>query len=321
MKKRKTSQEGNQGEPIQVHDREALIEEYVAFRKLYGSLADSTLKQYKFHLNQFFDWLDFDNSPERLGRLDFQALQQFVVAYAKTHSSQEGMHCALRSLLTFCCIEGYLPMDLSASIPSVRKRRLARVPFIIDEESLERLFESIDRSKPAGKRDYAILMMMATYGVRGVQVRRLKLEDLFWRQARILFQPVKGGLAVEQPLVAEVSDPLLDYLLNARPESGNYREVFLTNLPPIRPLAHSEALSNMVARRLQRAQIQVPDNARKGSHLFRHTFASRLLASGTPLSHIADMLGHRSQSSTLIYTKIDFKKLMNVAQEWPVVLS
>ena len=211
-------------------------------------------------------------------------------------------------------------MDLSVSVPPVRKRKLASVPFIIDEESLKKLFESIDRSTLAGKRDYAILKMMATYGVRGIQIRRLQLEDLFWRQGRIVFQPTKGGLTVEEPLVPEVSEPLVDYLQNARPESED-REVFLTNLPPFRRLAHSEALSLMVARRLMRAKIQVPDNARKGSHLFRHTFASKLLNSGTPLSHIADMLGHRSQNATLIYTKIDFKMLMNVAQEWPEVPS
>ena len=210
-------------------------------------------------------------------------------------------------------------MDLSASIPSVRKRKLASVPFIIDEESLEKLFESIDRSDPVGKRDYAMIKMMATFGVRGVQTRQLKLENLFWSQGRILFQPVKGGLAVEQPLIGEVSKPLIDYLLNARPGSGDYREVFLTVLPPFRPLSQ-KALSIMVARRLQRAKIQIPDHTRKGSHLFRHTFASRLLNSGTPLSHIADMLGHRNQNSTLIYTKIDFKNLMKVAQEWPEVL-
>ena len=175
-------------------------------------------------------------------------------------------------------------MDLSASIPSVPKRKLARVPFILDDESLDKLFESIDRTRLVGKREYAILKMMATYGVRGIQVRRLKLEDLFWRQDKILFKAAKGGMAVEQPLVPEVSKPLLDYLLNARPKSRRYRKVFLTTLPPFKPLAQV-TMTTMVARRLKRAKIHVPGNARKGSHLFRHTFKPANTGLPTDLRH------------------------------------
>lgn len=324
MKETRTAQQiENPREPIQVHDRGALMREYVEFKKLYGSLEDATLDKYKIHLGRFFDWLDLENSPEGLGKLDFQALQKFVLAYGETHEcgSRQNMHCSLRSFLAFCHIAGHLPMDLSASIPSVPKRKLARVPFILDDESLDKLFESIDRTRLVGKREYAILKMMATYGVRGIQVRRLKLEDLFWRQDKILFKAAKGGMAVEQPLVPEVSNPLLDYLLNARPKDSNCREVFLTILPPYRWLAHRNILTDMVARRLRKAKIEMPGNAPRGSHLFRHRFASRLLNAGIPLTHIGNMLGHRSPSSTLIYTKIDFKNLIKVAQEWPEALS
>jgi integrase/recombinase XerD len=318
--KEKKHQEENQGESIQTHDRGALIEEYVGFKKQNTSLVDSTLEEHKRYLNQFFDWLDLDNSFEQLSQLNFYTLQKFVVEYGKTSHSQEKMHTSLRSFLIFCHIEDHLPMDLSASIQPIRKSKRVSVPFIIDNDSLDKLLESIDRSDTVGKRDAAILEILLTYGVRGAQIRRLKLEDLFWYQSRIFFRPCKGGLAVEEPLVPEVSNALQDYLLNVRPKSTDYREVFLTIPLPFRPLTNC-ALSCMVDRRLQKAKIQIPDNVRVGSALFRHAFASRLLNSGTPLSQIADMLGHRNQNSTLTYTKINFKRLINVAQEWPEELS
>ena len=320
MKSKSSHQDGNQQEPTPLHDRSALMEKYVAFKTQYGNLADSTLVEYKLHINQFFDWVDLDNSPERLNQLDFQAIQEFVIEYAKTHNSRGSMHYSLRSFLNFFHIEGYSAIDLSGSVPSVRKRKLTSVPFIIDENNLDQLFKSIDRNDMAGKRDISILEMLSTYGVRGIQVRQLKLDDLFWHQGRILFRPAKGGFAIEQPLIPEVADVLQDYLLNARPKSTEHREVFLTVVRPFKPLTKA-CLSVMVARRLIGAEIQILDKTHKGSHLFRHTFASRLLNAGNPLPHIAEMLGHRSQNSTLIYTKIDFKKLMNVAQEWPEVFS
>ncbi len=208
-------------------------------------------------------------------------------------------------------------MDHRASIPAVIKRELANVPFILDDQSLAKLFSSIDRTSVAGKRDYAMLKLMEIYGIRGIQLRLLKLEDIFWRQNRILFPPAKGGMAVEQPLLAQAGDPLLDYLQGGRPQSTGHPEVFLTIMSPFRPLADAGPLTGMVARRLQRAGIQLPENTRKGSHLFRHLFASKMLDCGTSLTHIADMLGHRNVRSTMTYTKIDFEKLTCVAQDWP----
>ncbi len=257
MKKQIIQTKGIQRELAQVHDRGALLEKYEEFQDLYGNVVKSTSDSYKYYIEQFLDWIDFDNSPERLSQLDFQAIQEFTVAFAKTHNYRKGMHCSLRSFLRFCYIESHLGMDLSESVPSVQERKLASVPFIIDEDSLTKLFESIDRNDITGKRDTSILKMMLTYGVREIQVRQLKLEDLFWHQGRVLFRSVKGGLAVEQPLVPEVSNALQDYLLNARPESSDYREVFLTVVPPFRPLAEG-SMSDMVTRRLIRAKIQRP---------------------------------------------------------------
>jgi integrase/recombinase XerD len=145
------------------------------------------------------------------------------------------------------------------------------------------------------------------------------LQDISWQASKILIQPAKKGKAVEQPLLPVVGNALVAYLKNGRPQTTSHQEVFLTTLSPWKPLAQT-TMTEMVTRRLKRAGVQVP-NASKGSHLFRHLFASKMLKSGVPLEHIAQMLGHRSEESTLIYTKIDFNNLMDIAQEWPEVRS
>ena len=301
---------------------ETLMEGYSAFGKKVRSLADDTLKKYKFYLGHFFIWLVLKSEIAELAELDFKALDTFVLRYAETHKpgSRREMHSALKSFLHFSHINGHVSTDLRNGIPTVRKWALSKVPFILSDKDVERVFGSIDRETAVGQRDYALMLILRDYGTRANQVRKMRLQDISWGANQILIPPAKKGKAIEQPLTLEVGNALVDYLQNGRVQTTNHQEIFLTTQPPWKPLAQP-TVSMMVTRRLRRAKIRIPENASKGSHLFRHLFASKMLKNGVPLEYIAEMLGHRNENSTLIYTKIDFDNLMDVAQEWPEVLS
>jgi integrase len=164
-----------------------------------------------------------------------------------------------------------------------------------------------------GRRDYAILQLLFTYGVRGCQVRALLLEQIDWARNQILFEPAKGGKASLLPLTPEVGESLLDYLQNSRYPSP-YPQLFLTMRAPYHPLPRSNSLSVIVERCIRAAGIDIPH---KGAHVFRHGFATRMLQQGHPLKSVADVLGHRYLGTTFIYTKVDFNSLRQVALEWP----
>ena len=167
------------------------------------------------------------------------------------------------------------------------------------------------------RRDYAIVHLLYTYGVRGGQVRTLQLEDIDWAHNQILFKASKGGKDSRLPLTAEVGESLLDYLQHSRSPSSS-PQVFLTCRAPYHPLPYSSSLSAIGERRIQAAGIELRS---KRAHAFRHGFATRMLHQGHSLKAVADVLGHRHLSTTFIYTKMDCNVLKHVALEWPQEVS
>lgn len=176
-------------------------------------------------------------------------------------------------------------------------------------------FKHIPICKCSGKRTYAIVQILHTYGVRGCQLRALKLSDIDWHKDQIHFPAVKGGKSCCFPLTAQVGNALVDYLKNARKKCG-YPQVFLTLRAPLTPLTKSRTLSQIIRSAMLKAGIKSPT---KGAHCFRHGFVSRMLKQGESFKHIADLVGHKHIATTFIYTKIDFNSLAQVALELPEV--
>lgn len=179
--------------------------------------------------------------------------------------------------------------DLSASVPTLRTYKLDTLPPSLTDNDAQKILSCIDRKTDVGRRDYAIIQLLYTYGIRGRQLRALRLDDIDWRQNRIHFSAMKHGKEIFLPLTDDVGESLLDYLRHSRPPTS-YKELFLTLRAPYRPLKYSTTLSEIIARRMKSAGVEAP---RCGSHAFRHGFASRMLAKGHPLKSIADMIGHR----------------------------
>ena len=291
---------------------QSLLEAYLAWMRDHQYTAESTLKPRRRWVQRFLQWLGTQATVEGTAHLTADDVETFFIAHGRDmgHASRGAIQAALRTFLRFCWHEGHIRHRLDRAVPTLRTYKLARVPRGLDEDHAQAMLQSVDRNTAVGRRDYAILQLLHTYGVRGGQVRALRLGDIRWAKDEILFRATKNGKDSLLPLTQEVGKGILDYLRNARPQC-RFSEVFLTCRAPCRPLRD---LYQIVLRRMLAAGIDTPCG---GSHAFRHAFASRMVADGHPFKAVADVLGHRCLSTTFIYTKIDFNALKRVALPWP----
>jgi len=297
-----------------------LVDEHAAYGYRVRNLADATVNELRLYVNRFLEAQPSSLSPTELfASLSPKGIQRFVFEYPDSYGpdSRRWMQRALRSFLKFCHSRGYVSHDLSIAVPGCCSRRLSSVPRGIDDETVRLLLESTDDGSSTGVRDRAVIQLIATYGVRGIQARQLRLDDIDWRADLVRFSAVKGGMAVVQHLTPKVGNSLLAYIQEARPNTAPYSEVFLTSRPPFRPFRSSSGFSSIISRRLRQIGVELPEGVSRGTHSFRHSFASRMVGK-VPLKHIADMLGHRDLSSAYIYTKVDFEALSQAALPWPV---
>ena len=293
----------------------AVIDKYFKWLRDYHNSAPGTLTLRRQYLVQFLDWLNVGSITQQLLELSPDQVETFFINYSQSHgrAARRSMQATLRTFFRFCFAGGYTPRDFAEVVPTLRTYKLDKIPRGINEEDARRLLSSINRNNDMGRRDYAIIQLLYTYGIRGGQLRTLRLKDIDWQQSQIHFRALKHGKDILQPLTNEVGESLLDYLQHGRPELS-YPELFLTLRAPYRPMQYSTTLSEIIARRMRAAGITAPTY---GAHAFRHRFASRMLEHGHSLKSIADMIGHRCIQTTFIYTKVDFQALNQVALDWP----
>ena len=272
-------------------------------------LRPASIFQYKHNLGRFEEYLrrvelnDLNNlSPELIGN--------FVVDRSGllSKSSQTGLCVCLRVFLQYLRRERVISRDLSCCVESPRSYRCAHVPRSVSWDEVGKTLQAVDRRTPTGKRDYAVLLLLATYGLRGVEVANLKLEHIDWKRNRLLISERKAGHCTAYPLSPMVGNAILEYLQNGRPQDAD-RHVFYRHLAPRRPMTPA-AVSARAAHYLLKADIHV---VRPGSHTLRHSCVQRLVDSDFSLKVIGDYVGHRSPSSTEIYTKILIEPLRQIA--------
>lgn len=294
----------------------ALREQYGHYALTIRNVSTDTVHARQIYLDRLFEYLGATlSSAELFAKLDETTLSAFLLDYAQGYGpgSRQNMHSAARSFLRFAYEERFMRRDLSALVPAVRRRALADLPKALPPRCIRAMEERIERSCPAGRRDAAIICLLSTYGVRGIQIRRLCLEHIDWQAERIHFPAAKRGRPIEQHLTVRAGNRLADYIANGRPQSP-LPEVFLT-LTTGAPLV---SLSTMIRRRLQCAEVSVPQGVSHGTHGLRHAFAVRMTGQ-VPFKDLVDMLGHRDPSSTLVYAKADGPRLQQAALPWPEV--
>jgi integrase/recombinase XerD len=247
---------------------------------------------------------------EDLARLSGREIHAFVLREARRRGqrSAETMVAALRSLLRFLHVQGWIATPLVTAVPSVRRRREG-LPRGLAAGQVRLLLESCDRESPPGRRDFAILMLLARLGLRRAEVAALALDDVDWRAGEIVIRG-KGPRIDRLPLPGDVGEALVDYLRDGRPR-GFGRRLVLPARAPYDELSPG-AVTAVVMRACKRAGI-----APVGAQRLRHTIASELLRRGAPLSEIGQLLRHQSIDTTAIYAKVDDRALSRLALAWP----
>jgi len=217
-------------------------------------------------------------------------------------SLQRRSAVCLRSFFRYLLAEGMVARDLSQVVSGPVLYQFDDIPRAFTKEQVEGMLRIArsDRS-PVGLRDHAILLLLATYGLRAGEVVRLRLDDIDWREDRIRVRRSKTGVESHLPLVGPVGEALLKYLQKGRPET-DAREVFISIRAPYRPFRNGSALYAIVGRRLKQTGFDV--RGRRGSHAFRFARAGSLLNAQVPLKAIGDLLGHRNATSTEIYLRL-----------------
>jgi len=210
--------------------------------------------------------------------------------------------------LRYAYREGVIGSDLSKTVEWPQVYRLSTIPRSISWTEVGRVLAGIDRRTACGKRDYAMLLLLVTYGLRGRDVAALTLDDIDWKRERLAVPERKAGHSTAFPLSKTVGEAILDYLQHGRPKTTD-RHVFFRSAAPVGPIG-SAAVSASAARCLLRAGVQVP---RPGSHTLRHTLVQRLVDFDFGLKEIGDFVGHRSPASTQIYGKVAIEALRQVA--------
>jgi site-specific recombinase XerD len=271
-------------------------------------LKDATIKSYRHHLRRFATYLERINL--NVADLSPAVLSAFVAEYGHTVDWSSLRNCCgqLRVLLRYLYREGVLPKDLSGVVEPPQTFRYSTIPRSISWEDVQRVLACVDRRTPAGKRDYAILLLLVTYGLRGYEVAGLTLDDIDWRNDRLRIPERKAGHSTAYPLSSVVGEAIIDYLQHGRPET-KHRRVFLRSMAPVAPISPA-AVSSCAGSYLRKAGVRVP---RPGSHTLRHTCVQRLVDADFPLKTIGDYVGHRSPSSTQIYSKVAIEALRQVA--------
>jgi integrase/recombinase XerD len=239
----------------------------------------------------------------------------FVRQQVRSHQPSElkRMTTALRSFLRYAQLKGEVELGVAAAVPSVASwSSTPALPRGISAEHARRALDACDRHTVIGRRDYAVLLLLARLGLRAGEVVAVLLDDVDWDAGRMRVRG-KGGREAWLPLPTDVGEALAAYLQHGRPNAPD-RHLFLRASAPIRGLKSGMAVASIVAHALRRADIDTP---RRGAHQFRHALATQMLRRGASLVEIGELLRHRSPQTTAIYARVDIVALRELALPWP----
>jgi len=298
---------GRSHRPANAFERQA--PRFFEFLRDEKGLRPASIRQYQFHLRQFAIHLE-QIGVRDVARVTPLILSNFIAQYGPrvAWSTVRNACGTLRVFLRYLHREGLIAKDLSPLVEFPQHFRHSGIPRSIAWDQVERVLAGIDRRSHSGKRDFAMLGMLATYGLRACEVAALKLDDIDWRNDRIKIRERKAGNTTTYPLATAVGAALIDYIKNARPATAD-RHVFFRTLAPFEPIG-AAAVTCRATFYIRKAGIQVP---RPGSHTLRHSCVQRLVDANFSLKHIGDYVGHRNASSTQIYAKIAVERLRTVA--------
>lgn len=292
-----------------------LVVEYEVYLREQRGLAEATI----YHCLRFLHRFMAFRFGDRLG--DINAITPHDVARflheimsRKSPYRDRTPPTHLRNLFHFLFWAGKTKRDLASSLPRVAIRRASHLSCSLRPEEVERLIDAAWSPDAVGRRNYAMLMLLARLGLRATEVIAIKLDDIDWRAGTILIRG-KGKQHDRMPLPEDAGRAIVDYIRNGR--RGSVRTLFVSNKPPYRPFVGAQILNTTLRAAFKTTGLRPPQKY-IGSHLLRHSLATDLLRKGASLDEIGDVLRHRSRTSTAIYAKHDVEGLRSIARDWPV---
>jgi len=294
-----------------------LLAEYCTFLQEHQCLASATIAARQNRVMAFLASLKDHATPSKIRSLTTSMIHDYIIGSTKSlnRGSRKLLLASIRSFLRFLYFRGYSNRDMVPAVPVIRAPKLASVPRFIPWDWVKKLLSAPDKRTRRGRRNYAILQLLATYGVRIGQALSLRISDIKWEEELIYFQSSKRGKPLCFPLQKDVAQALLDYIRKDR-RNAPFPQLFLTvkghhqrplgcniNLKPFLKSCHKLDVSKL----------------KLSWHSIRHAFATRLMEQEVPIKTIADLLGHRCIDTTFIYTKVDLPHLRLLAREWPEV--
>lgn len=289
--------------------------------KIYGialedqrGLAPVTIRQHVITAAQFLAHLDYELRPERLTALTGSEIEAFVRGAGKRQSRASLQHTVaqLRGFLRFLASSGMVRPGFDRQIDTPRVYRQEQLPRSLPWPTVRKLLRSIDRRTPLGLRDYTMLLLVATYGLRACEIVALTLDAIDWRGRRLHIPQRKMGTPLVLPLTDAAGTVLVRYLRRGRPSSP-HRELFLRERAPagiLKPTAVTEVFQKAV----RHSGLAIPFH---GPHCLRHSRAVSLLRRGVGLKTLGDLLGHRTAESPCAYLRLATDDLREVALTAP----
>jgi len=289
-------------------------EEYGRFLRQERGFMSASVGQYLSVARRFL-WHRFHSGKIRLEKLCTKDVTDFVLkdSSIRGRRSAQLMTSVLRSYLNYLFQEGRTATNLAAAIPATAGGRLSELPRYLEAAQVEKLLRGCDRRSKVGRRDHAILVLLARLGLRAGEVASLELDDIDWSAGELLVRG-KGNRVDRMPLLQDVGKAVADYLQRGRPRCSTRRLFVHCKAPYGGFSSPPNAVSGIVRRALTRAGLN-PRN--RGAHLLRHSLATNLLRSGASLAQISQVLRHQQTQTTEIYAKVDVNALHALAQPWP----
>ena len=290
-----------------------LLNEYCQYRRVHNGVSENTLTR------------DIDTARGFLSQLRLRAKSvkqtrlSDVDSFVKNRATRvakrtvAGTCSSLRAFLRFLQITGKLSADLASGVIAPRYRIDERPPRTLPWTDVRKILRSIPQSQAPGKRDFAIVLLLATYGLGAAEVLALRLEDLDWRAGILRAHRPKTRVSIELPLLPAVAKALIAYLQRERPPAKSNQPLFLRKNMPYEPMT-SSAIRFRIRHYARLAGISAKV---LGAHAFRHSHASRQVDAGANIKVVSDILGHRSSSSTSVYVRVALRRLRTVALPVP----
>ena len=292
-----------------------IVDEYLEYKKMMR-VSPITLRTHKWHLYKFTDYL------VARGVVSFSFLSPLELMYYAADifpnepAARNQSLIVVKRFLNYLYDKEYIRRRLSQVVPKDNYRKQAKLPSVYTKEEILQILGSIDQSTSIGKRNYALVLLAARLGMRASDICSLKFSHLEWATNRISFTQQKTGRPILLPLSVDVGESLINYLKNGRPKSDD-THVFVSPRYPHNPI-NSEAISHIVKKIIASSGVNI-GNRKSGSHVMRHSLATRMMNNGTSLPIIAEVLGHASVQTSMSYLRINIEVMRQCAAEVPLV--